>query len=71
MLKETSIYKIVIISILITVATPSLAYLGPGGSISTIGAFVALSLAVVAAIFGFVWYPLKRIIKSKKQKKEE
>jgi hypothetical protein len=38
-----------------------LGYVGPGGALSAVGTFVALLLAVVFAIVGFVWYPLKRL----------
>lgn len=36
------------------------AYLGPGGALSTIGSFLALLGAVLLALVGFLWYPLKR-----------
>jgi len=38
------------------------AYLGPGGVITAIGAMLALLAAIVAAIFGFLWFPLKRLL---------
>jgi len=37
------------------------AYLGPGGVLTAIGALVALFVAIVASIVGFLWYPLKRL----------
>lgn len=37
------------------------AYGGPGSVISGIGALLAVLAAVVAAIFGFLWFPLKRL----------
>ena len=40
-----------------------LAYLGPGGALSLIGSFLALLGAVVFAVLGFVWYPLKRLLR--------
>lgn len=48
---------------LLLLALPSAAhgYAGPGGVITGIGAFLALVLALFAALFGFVWYPLKRL----------
>lgn len=39
----------------------ALAYGGPGSVVSGIGALLATVAAVVAAIFGFLWYPLKRL----------
>ena len=40
------------------------AYLGPGGVVSGIGAFIALVEAFVASVFGFVWFPLKRLFRN-------
>lgn len=37
------------------------AYIGPGAGITVIGTVVALFGAVLLAIVGFVWYPLKRL----------
>ena len=37
------------------------AYIGPGGIISGIGALLAIFAAMVAAVFGFLWFPLKRL----------
>jgi hypothetical protein len=41
----------------------ALAYGGPGSIISGIGAFLAVLAALVASIFGFLWFPLKRLIR--------
>jgi uncharacterized membrane protein len=40
---------------------PAAAYIGPGAGISVIGTAVAFVGALVFAIIGFVWYPLKRL----------
>jgi len=42
---------------------PALAYVGPGAGLSAIGAFVALVIAVAAALLGFIWYPVKRLLR--------
>jgi hypothetical protein len=39
------------------------AYGGPGSVISGSGAFLAAVAAVLAAVLGFLWYPLKRLYK--------
>ncbi|MEQ9037642.1 MAG: hypothetical protein RIE24_04745 [Silicimonas sp.] len=44
----------------------ALAYIGPGAGLSAIGTFVALVGALLLAIIGFIWYPLKRLIKRRK-----
>ena len=41
-----------------------LAYGGPGSVISGIGAFLAAVAALLATLFGFIWFPLKRLYKS-------
>ena len=40
---------------------PVLAYGGPGSIITGFGALLAVLAAVFAGIFGFVWFPLKRL----------
>lgn len=40
-----------------------LAYIGPGSGLSALGALAALLLAGILAIFGFVWYPIKRMLR--------
>lgn len=45
------------------VPSAALAYGGPGSIISGIGAFLAVLAALVASIFGFLWFPLKRLIR--------
>jgi sterol desaturase/sphingolipid hydroxylase (fatty acid hydroxylase superfamily) len=37
------------------------AYGGPGSVISGIGAFLAAVAALVASLFSFIWFPLKRL----------
>lgn len=41
------------------------AYVGPGAGITAIGAVLALIGGLILAIFGFVWYPLKRLRRAK------
>ncbi len=47
-------------------ATQAFAYVGPGAGISAIGSLLALIGAVLLAIIGFVWYPVKRMLKRRK-----
>lgn len=46
---------------------PLLAYGGPGSIVSGVGAFLALLAAIGAALFGFFWYPIKRLLKKAKE----
>jgi hypothetical protein len=41
------------------------AYIGPGAGISLLGAFWGLVLAVVTAIAAVVWYPLRKLFRSR------
>jgi hypothetical protein len=49
----------------------ALAYIGPGAGVSAIGTVIALVGAVLLAILGFVWYPIKRLRSKPKKNKEE
>lgn len=46
--------------------TPAYAYIGPGGAVSSFGALLALIGAVLVAIVGFLWFPIKRMLAKKK-----
>ena len=45
------------------------AYIGPGAGISAIGTVVAFIGAILLAIVGFVWYPVKRLLAKIRKKK--
>lgn len=42
------------------------AYLGPGGAASALGTLLALLAAIVMAVFGFLWFPIKRLLRRRK-----
>jgi hypothetical protein len=46
-----------------TAPGPALAYVGPGAGLTAIGTVFALFAAIVLAVVGFVWYPIKRLFK--------
>jgi len=46
----------------------SYSYLGPGIAGGTIVAVVGFIVAIIAAIFGILWFPIKRILKNRKKK---
>ncbi len=58
------------LAVLAAGAWPSLAmaYIGPGLGMSAIGSFLALVGAVFLGILGFLWYPIKRLLKMFKSK---
>lgn len=52
----------------------ALAYIGPGAGITAIGTAIALIGAILLAIVGFVWYPIKRLrakLRDKWNRKQE
>lgn len=53
--------------VLVAIAAPALAYMGPGAGLSAIGSLLALIAAAVAGLFGFVWFPIKRLLKGRRK----
>ena len=51
----------VVTGLLLGLPGVALAYIGPGAGITAIGTAIALLGAIVLAIVGFVWYPIKRL----------
>ena len=47
-------------------AAPAQAYIGPGAGLTAIGAVLALVAALLLALVGFVWYPVKRLLRARK-----
>ncbi|MEM9843179.1 MAG: hypothetical protein AAF965_00125 [Pseudomonadota bacterium] len=47
-------------------ASPALAYVGPGLGLATIGAILGGLAAVVLAIVGVFWYPIRSAMKKRK-----
>jgi uncharacterized membrane protein len=43
-----------------------LAYIGPAGALSLIGSFLALVGGIALALVGFLWYPLKRFLRTRR-----
>jgi hypothetical protein len=46
------------------------AYIGPGSGLTAIGSLLALVAAVLLGIIGFIWYPIKRLRRRIKARKE-
>ena len=57
-----------ILAILLSSAFP--AYIGPGTGLSAIGAVLAVAVGIAVAIFGFFWYPIKRLLGKRKETQE-
>ncbi len=55
--------------LIFALADPALAYVGPGMGLGFIGSLLGMIAAVFVAIFGFIWYPIKRMVKNKRSAK--
>ena len=65
-------FKLIFSSIIFClIATSSFAYLGPGVGGSVIAATIGIIVAIFAALFGLIWFPVKRLLKKRKEKKEQ
>jgi ATP/ADP translocase len=60
--------KIVIIFFFSIIFSPVYAYLGPGMSGGLITAIIGIIASIILALFGIIYYPIKRFIKSRKKK---
>jgi len=58
---------IIVVFLVVLCPRPAMAYIGPGAGLSAVGAFLAVVAGLIVAMFGFLWYPLKRL--SRKLKK--
>jgi len=52
------------------ITTSSHAYLGPGIGGGVLAATVGVIVAIFATLFGLIWFPVKRLLKKRKEKKE-
>jgi hypothetical protein len=43
----------------------SFAYVGPGAGLTAIGTILAFVFAAILSIIGFIWYPIKRILRKR------
>lgn len=50
-------------TVVLLLATPVQAYVGPGGAVSALGTILALLAAVAMAVIGFVWFPMRRMLR--------
>jgi len=51
---------------LLTLATSAEAYVGPGMGLGVIGAVLGFLTAILLAFAGMVWYPVKRMIRARR-----
>jgi hypothetical protein len=49
----------------VSVVAPAAAYIGPGAGLGAIGVVLAMAAALCLAVVGFVWYPVKRLLRKR------
>ena len=59
--------KINLIIILLSISSPASAYIGPGMGGGVIAAVLGVVGAILLALFGILYYPIKRMLKNKKK----
>ena len=65
-------YKLILtILYFFIISSSSHAYLGPGIGGGAIAATLGVIIAIFAAIFGLIWFPLKSFLKKRKEKKDK
>ena len=57
---------LVALGLAVTLSDTAFAYMGPGSGLSVLGTVIALIGSILLAIVGFVWYPVKRMLRKKK-----
>ena len=63
--------RIFCLIIFIFLSLPAKAYLGPGMGAGIILATLGFVVAIFAALFAIVWFPIKRLFKKNKQNKNK
>lgn len=58
------IRRVGIVVLVLLVADSTSAYLGPGVGLGAIVVVTAVALGIVLLIAGFLWYPIKRALRS-------
>ncbi|WP_254451560.1 hypothetical protein [Ruegeria sp. HKCCA5763] len=54
-------------TLLLVLPNPAFAYIGPGAGLGAIAVTIAVILGVLFLIVGLVWFPLKRMLKGRKE----
>jgi hypothetical protein len=70
---KTNIHRTMLaVAVVLLAVTPqsAWAYAGPGSGLTVIGAALAFVGGVLLAIVGFVWYPIKRLLRGKASRKK-
>ena len=61
------IYQNILAVFLLSLSSLAQAYVGPGAGLTAIGSILAFLGALLLLVLGFLWYPIKRLLKRKKE----
>ena len=61
---------LVLVGAFVSLPAVAQAYIGPGAGLSAIGSVLALLAAVLVAVFGFLWFPIKSYRRKRRQAAE-
>ena len=56
--------------ILLALASPALAYIGPGAGISVLGSLLSILATIFVAIGAIIFWPLRKYLKRRKARRE-
>ena len=62
---------LILIIIGFAISNSAFAYLGPGMGGGVIAATLGIVVAIFAALFGLIWFPVKRLLKKQKERKQQ
>lgn len=70
--RSRRIGSLVAAALFVTITSPSvaLAYIGPGLGLAGLGAALSLVGAVLLGVVGFIWYPVKRLLRVRRARRE-
>ena len=61
---------IALTALLLAAPNQALAYIGPGAGLGAIGTVIGIIGAALLLVVGFLWYPIKRMMKKRKAGQE-
>jgi len=56
--------------VLLTLASPAFAYIGPGAGISVVGSLLGILATIFVAIGAIIFWPLRKFMKRRKARRE-
>lgn len=66
------LYRLICLIVLGCIAAePAFAYVGPGAGLTFLGSLFAVVGAIIAGIFGFIWFPIKRLLRARRRTKQD